>query len=119
LATGDFERIAEYLQETPEEAAKHFWASPGALVMNADGVIRRVGSITPQMRKGRCVFLDEHNRCRIHAVAPFGCSHFDTHMPYNVAHPRSVWLAQSTMEPRYQALRNELPYARSYKPNRY
>lgn len=39
-----------------------------------------IGSITPRSQGGRCVFLDEQDRCRIHAVAPFGCAYYDTHM---------------------------------------
>lgn len=118
LATGDFERIAEHLGETHEQAKEHFWASPGALVKEDGGTIR-VGTITPRMRRGRCVFLDENDRCKIHAVAPFGCAHFDTHMSAGIAHPRSVALVIDQMSPDYQKLRNELPYATHYKPARY
>jgi Fe-S-cluster containining protein len=81
--------------------------------------VRRIGSITPRMRHSRCVFLDKNDRCSIHPVAPFGCSHFDTHMPHSVAHPRSVWLALSTEDPAYKLLRKALPYAASYKPQSY
>jgi Fe-S-cluster containining protein len=28
------------------------------------------GTITPRYRKGRCVFLDENDRCSIHPVVP-------------------------------------------------
>jgi Fe-S-cluster containining protein len=120
LAAGDFERIARHLQISPDEAKKYFWASPGALVRDTStGRVHRIGSITPRYRKGRCVFLDENDRCSIHAVAPFGCSMFDTHMSPVTAHPRSIALASSHLEPEYQALRDSLPYATHYKPNRY
>jgi Fe-S-cluster containining protein len=120
LVTGDFERIAAFLGETHEQAKAHFWASPGALVKLRDsGQTIRIGTITPRFRKGRCVFLDENDRCKIHSVAPFGCSHFDTHMSAERAMPRSLWAVESQTEPEYQKLRNELPYAKSYRPSPY
>jgi Fe-S-cluster containining protein len=97
-----------------------FWASPGGMYKNLlTGGVKRVGTITPRLRRGCCVFLNENDRCDIHEVAPFGCSHFDTHMSQQRAHPRSLWLIQQQEDPNYQALRNELPYATSHKPVRY
>jgi Fe-S-cluster containining protein len=120
LAAGDFERIRLYLQLTIEQAKKWFWASPGALAVDTStGRTHRIGTITPRMRHGRCVFLDEHNRCTIHPVAPFGCAYFDTHMTGAAAHPRSVWLARTQLDDDYQKLRDELPMATSYKPTSY
>ena len=120
LAHGDFERIAAYLGETHAQAKEHFWASPGALVKLRDsGQTIRIGTITPRFRKGRCVFLDENDRCKIHPVAPFGCSHFDTHQSAQTAMPRSLWLVKSQTNEYYQRLRNELPYATSYRPTPY
>jgi len=119
LAPGDFEKIAAHLGETPEVAKLHFWASPGAMVQNERGVQFRVGTITPRLVRGKCVFLDEHDRCKIHAVAPFGCAYFDTHMSAVEAMPRSVWLVQATLDAAYQDLRKELPFATSYKPTGY
>lgn len=128
LAAGDLDRIVSFVAQRQgctlevafERVKAQIWASPGALVMDTEtGQFRRVGSITPRMRKGRCVFLDQNDRCSIHAVAPFGCAYFDMHMPHSVAHPRSVWLALSTENPSYTHQRKELPYAQSYKPQRY
>ena len=121
LAPGDFERIAAHLGETEEQAKAHFWASPGALVKNSEtGETVRVGTVTPRFRHGRCVFLDEKDRCKIHEVAPFGCSHFDTHMSAAHGQARSLYLVQQQMQDEnYQKLRNALPYATHYKPNRY
>jgi Fe-S-cluster containining protein len=119
LSPDDFERIRLYLQETEEQARKHFWASPGALIRTDDGT-KRVGTVTPRMRKGRCVFLDDNNRCKIHSVAPFGCSMFDTHMNRQTAHERSVFLVRWQASSRaYSDLRYRLPYSRTYKPNPY
>ena len=120
LAYGDFERIADHLGEDRETAKVHFAASPGALVkVQATGQTVRVGTIVPKMKRGRCVFLGEDERCTIHAVAPFGCAYFDTHMSKQTAMPRSLWLVTSTADPDYQALRNELDWTTSYKPVAY
>jgi Fe-S-cluster containining protein len=127
LAHGDFERMVEHRERQGfdrevafEWVKKQLWASPGALVADTStGEVHRIGTITPRMRKGRCVFLDENERCKIHEVAPFGCSHFDTHQSRSQAHPRSLWLVRSQLTPEYQALRAELPYAQSYKPTKY
>lgn len=117
---GDFERIAEYLGETKEQAKVHFWASGGSLVQDSvTGRQFRIGTITPRMKNGRCVFLDDNDRCRIHAVAPFGCAYFDTHMSLTEGSMRGSWLATETMSPSYRQLRGELPFATSYKPSGY
>ena len=118
LAPGDFERIQAHLGASDEDMAKLFCASHGALVHNRlTGATARIGSITPQKRKGRCVFLDENDRCKIHSVAPFGCAYFDTHMGMREGHERSVWLARAQTDPEYQELRRTLPFTTS-KPCR-
>jgi Fe-S-cluster containining protein len=119
LIEGDFERIADHLGETKEQAKEHFWASPGALVKTEGGQVVRVGTITPRYRKGRCVFLDENDRCKIHSVAPFGCAFLDTHMSREYAMPRSLAAVRSQCSDQYQKLRDELPYATHYKPTKY
>jgi Fe-S-cluster containining protein len=120
LVPGDYEAIQAHLGKSTEEMAKLFWASPGALIKSSQtGAIRRVGTITPQRRKGKCVFLDENERCRIHSVAPFGCAYFDTHMNVTKAHRRGIWMANSQTNEAYQELRKSLPYANSYKPSDY
>ena len=128
FAHGEIERLVEHIAEKQKcgrELAFQFvkaqvWASPGALVKDTStGRTHRIGSITPRFKRGRCVFLDENERCTIHAVAPFGCAMFDTHMDNATAHPRSVHLALSHTNPDYQRLRNELPMASHYKPNSY
>lgn len=123
LIPGDMERIAEHLNQPMDQVRKMFWASPGAVVM--DTVTRRmfrIGTITPRFdrRKRACVFLTEENQCSIHAVAPFGCSHFDTHMKAPEALKRSAWgmdLVQST--PDYTKLRASLPFAEHWRPKGY
>lgn len=120
LAPGDYERIQAYLGKTDEEMKELFWASPGAIVLNmATDQFRRVGTITPQRHKSRCVFLNDEERCTIHEVAPVGCAYFDTHMGVREAQERSQWLVHSQQSGEYQKLRSTLPYAKSYKPGRY
>ena len=120
LAPGDFERIAAHLGLAPEAARAHFWASPGAVVRDGvDGHIYRVGTITPRLEGGRCVFLDADDHCRIHAVAPAGCALFDMHMPAARAATRSMWLVRLQRDNcAYQALRATLPAAASWRPIR-
>lgn len=126
LVTGDFERIAAFIAErdgitlsAAEDALRRqLWASPGSVVKDlSTGATRRIGSITPRFKKGRCVFLNENDRCNIWAVSPFGCAFFDTHMPREMSNERSVWAAQQMDKPAYQALRDTLPMATHYKPN--
>jgi len=120
LAPGDYERIQAYLGVSDEEMKKLFWASPGAVVLNtATDQFRRVGTITPQRRRSKCVFLNDKEKCTIHEVAPAGCAYFDTHMGVREAQERSQWLVHSQQDTAYQKLRSMLPYAKSYKPGRY
>jgi Fe-S-cluster containining protein len=120
LRPGDFERIAAHLGETPAQAAAHFWASPGAVAMDTrTGRQFRIGTITPQRVGGRCVFLDAQDRCGIHAVAPFGCAYHDTHQSTAEGQRRSAWAMRLVHGDRaYQALRQSLPPATSYRPRR-
>jgi Fe-S-cluster containining protein len=122
LAPGDMERIAAHLGKTLDEVKPMFWASPGPMVGNAvTGRRWYIGSITPRYdkRKKRCVFLDDDDRCTIHAVAPAGCAIFDTHMGVAEAYPRSQWLAHEQSRPDYQSLRATLDLATHSKPVRY
>lgn len=111
LAPGDYERIIELTGLHPEEARLMFWASPGSLVADSrTGRQRLVGTITPQMVRGRCVFLQPDDRCGIHAVSPFGCAMFDMHQPPSAWRPRSLWLVQAIdADSDYQRLRATLP----------
>lgn len=118
LAPGQLERIAAYLQKPVRDVLGLFWRSPGALVKSLwSGETRMIGTITPRLRDGRCVFLDAHARCRIHAVAPFGCSHFDTHQSPEEWQRRGQWLYRAIEDnPAYQSLRATLPEATSWRP---
>lgn len=88
-------------------------ASKGAIVgkYNTQGEIDRfrIGTITPAMKDGRCIFLTEEDRCNIHAVSPFGCAFFDDHMDRTEGDRRSMWgLVQISQAPAYQQLRQLL-----------
>jgi len=117
LVPGDFERIAEFLH-SPAEAFANLWASPGAMVQDSQtGERRMIPTITPKVIDGRCVFLDSHDRCSIHPVAPFGCAFFDVHIPPEVYQPRALWLYTSIeASPAYGALRWTMSPATSWKP---
>ena len=84
----DIKRIAEYLGVENDETfwREHFEVSSGAVAMKG-GVVFNVPSIVPAQRDdGSCVFLQD-GRCTVHPVAPFCCSHFDTHMDSVAARP--------------------------------
>jgi Fe-S-cluster containining protein len=120
LAPGELEAIAAHLDKPVNAVLAKFWASPGALLLNSlTGQTFRQGTITPRLKDGRCVFLDAADRCTIHAVAPFGCAYFDTHMTAAEAQPRGVWLARAQADPAYQSLRRTLAPAASYRPSGY
>jgi hypothetical protein len=58
-------------------AEENLLASPGALVAK-DGEMFRIPTLVPTVQlNGACINLTEDNKCRIHDVAPFGCSFFD------------------------------------------
>jgi Fe-S-cluster containining protein len=120
LAPGQLEAIAAHLGQPLRVAALAFWASPGALLGNrATGQTLRIGTITPRVRAGRCIFLSPDDRCTIHAVAPAGCALFDTHMSAEAAQPIGLWLAQQQADPAYQSLRRTLRTAERSRPRRY
>ena len=117
LGPGQLEAIAAHLGKTLDEVKPDFVASPGAVVGDRSGRVWRVGTITPRAVNGRCVFLDEQERCRIHAVAPHGCALYDTHMSREAAQAVSRWLIGEQAESEsYQALRETLAPATSWKP---
>ena len=114
LAPGDIERIAAYLHQPMRTVLAKFWSSPGALATNtARGQTWHIGTITPKLRDGRCVFLDESDRCTIHPVAPFGCAYFDTHLSAAEGQPRRRWLTLQQASAAYQSLRRTLDVATS------
>ncbi|MBM3270397.1 MAG: hypothetical protein FJZ01_22405 [Candidatus Sericytochromatia bacterium] len=95
-------------------------ASRGAKIV-LDDREWRVPTIRPRMRDGRCVFLGDDARCRVHAIAPFGCAYFDAHMSREISDARAWWgIAAIVADPRYltwharlKALRGEVdPLAR-------
>lgn len=120
LAPGDFERIAAFLGESVEDATRHVWASPGAVVMDStSGRMFRIGTITPRFAEGRCVFLQPDDTCQVHPVAPFGCAYCDPHMSVEDGRNRSAWHLIGIMQSEdYQRLRATLVEATSYNPRR-
>lgn len=71
-------------------ALEHLLASPGATVM-ADGEVFQIPTLVPaRQTNGACKFLTKENHCAVHAVSPFGCSHFDVHQSKVEADERSL-----------------------------
>ena len=91
LIPADVPRISRYLGcASPFVfALKYLLASPGATVARG-GELCQIPTLVPRRQEnGVCVFLDENNRCHIHAIAPYGCSFFDAHQPSAEADERS------------------------------
>ena len=78
LAPGDIERIAEYfgVDVTPDFINKNFLASDGFKSVEGGRPIEVPTIVPAQKPNGECVFLSSSGSCTIHAVSPFGCSHF-------------------------------------------
>jgi Fe-S-cluster containining protein len=115
LIPGDAERIAEHLGEPVEP---YLWASPGARLLYR-GTELQVGTITPRMQDGACVFLSPEGRCTVHPVSPAGCAYFDPHMGPVEGQRRSLWIVKQQMTKAYQEYRATLPLATSYRPRRF
>jgi len=50
----------------------------------------RIHTLVPARRPdGACLFLTEAGHCAIHAVSPFGCAFFDSHMTHAEVNSRS------------------------------
>jgi Fe-S-cluster containining protein len=92
LVPTDIERISRSLgySNLVTFALENLAASPGATVMNSEGRVFQIPTLVPKRRAdGTCKFLDEQNRCSIHAVSPFGCAFFDSHQPADEADRKS------------------------------
>jgi Fe-S-cluster containining protein len=92
LVPADIERISRSLDYSNivTFALENLAASPGATVMNAEGRVFQIPTLVPRRRDdGSCKFLDEQNRCSIHAVSPFGCAFFDAHQSTDEANRKS------------------------------
>ena len=79
LAPGDLKAIARHMKvpDTDDHwLVNNFVASEGAKV-KLGPTVRNIPTITPRQESdGRCVFLDDDDRCSIHKVSPFGCRTF-------------------------------------------
>lgn len=88
-----------------EWCEQHLRASQGALV-SCQGQLVRIPTLVPAGTP--CIFLDEEQRCRIHAVAPFGCAQFSTHDTKEEADPKSL----EGLYQLWEDWRTEGPYSR-------
>lgn len=73
-------------------AEEHLQASDGSQILQltpAGPRLLQLPTLVPRLWAHGCEFLDEDNRCDIHEVAPYACSHFDTHMSDEEANRRS------------------------------
>lgn len=92
LIPTDIAAIAHHLgyENLVTFALENLLASPGATVM-AEGQVFQIPTLVPQRQAdGACNFLMADHRCAIHAVSPYGCSHFDVHQSKAEADHRSI-----------------------------
>lgn len=92
LIPTDLDAIAAHLgyESVLTFALENLLASPGATVM-ANGQVFQIPTLVPARQvNGACKFLTKDNRCAIHAVSPFACSHFDVHQSKTEADVRSL-----------------------------
>lgn len=78
-------------------ARENLMASPGAIALDrTTGRRINIPTLVPARKEdGRCIFLNDKEQCMIHAVAPFGCAFFDTHMGMREGDRRSNYLHTS------------------------
>jgi len=113
LIPSDVGPVLEAAQAKPEEVLV---ASEGSLVIYR-GEMQRLGTILPAHKPdGSCVFLDENDRCKIHAAAPYGCAYTDFHMSDLEGRSVSAAGLQTLMEPspelqEYRKIREQLQSA--------
>lgn len=93
LIPSDLLPIMDRLSREKKNLYDWLMASAGAIVGDLwTGQTFRIPTITPRRKAdGSCVFLDDHERCAIHDVAPFGCAYFDDHMATDESDRRSLW----------------------------
>jgi Fe-S-cluster containining protein len=92
LIPTDLDAIAAHLgdESVLTFALEHLLASPGATVM-ADGQVFQIPTLVPaRQANGACHFLTAENRCAIHTVSPYGCSHVDVHQSKAESDRRSM-----------------------------
>ena len=101
MIPADLDRILQHLapgEDLLAWARQHLLASPGAKVLQGSRVFR-IPTLVPARRPdGACIFLTAEDRCAVHAVAPFGCAFFDSHMPGAEADRRSSRGLQAVLE---------------------
>src|SRR5215472_1638750 len=123
LIPSDVPRIARRLVELKliereEDVGRYLRATrPSTVYENDTGKTIEIPKIGPARdRRGRCVLLDESNRCTIHQVAPFGCAYFDAHMDKTEVERRWIWaLQQIRVNVQYHRLRDTLAHAEGGK----
>lgn len=112
LTPGDAERMAKHLGVAMETLEESLAATHGPLVQKSGPPVAmafRVPLITPKVEGGRCVFLQPDGMCRVHAAAPFGCSHCDAHMNREDVTQRSkVAIVAAMASPDYLAMHKRL-----------
>lgn len=110
LDKDDVDRIAAHLGIDRYAMLDKLQPGRGAIVMNTSTrQVFRIPSIIPKTEHGRCTFQSADGKCSIHAVSPFGCAYFDTHMGLDEGQRRSAWSLRRTMnDQQYRADLDEI-----------
>jgi Fe-S-cluster containining protein len=95
LMPGDAKKIANHLGEefSDEFLKKYFQASDGPRVMQRTATgnhVFHIPTLVPKLTDTGCVFL-ENGRCKVHPVAPAGCSYHDMYMNAQQGEERSTY----------------------------
>src|SRR5262245_59142282 len=101
LIPADLERIHQHLspgEDLRTWAKQRLLASPGALVIRHGQTFRILTLVPARRRDGACTFLTDADQCAIHAVSPFGCAFFDTHIAHAECDRRSKRGLQAVLD---------------------
>lgn len=101
LVPGDVERIAAFLKLPVDECLQLYFSASDRTTVLAGGQARTVWQLVPITQAHGCVFLGADDRCKIHAVSPFGCAYFDSHMNAREGDRRSRWMIYQLSDPAY------------------
>jgi Fe-S-cluster containining protein len=94
LIPRDLHRITRALALPTLEAAR------GVLsVFSVTVGVWHLEALTPRLEDDRCVFLGADDRCRIHAMAPYGCAYFDMHQSFREWFQRTRWGMEQLADP--------------------
>jgi Fe-S-cluster containining protein len=82
--------IPGYLIPTDLEAMARHLGYENVLTFALENLLASPTLVPARQANGACQFLTPENRCAVHRVSPYGCSHFDVHQSKAEADKRSM-----------------------------